>query len=136
MSKHVIFVLDTSGSMSGKKMQQTKNAMNTILTDLREKDSMTIIEFDDSINVWKDDTGIKIFQASLENKENAIEFGLSRLCSAVMARDAPGHRSEPARLVFSSFPEFCLLSFSQSVFSLCLRRKPWRILAAVARDGI
>ena len=74
MSKHVIFVLDTSGSMSGKKMQQTKNAMKTILTDLREKDSMTIIEFDDSINVWTDDNGNKIFSASLDNKEKAIEY--------------------------------------------------------------
>ena len=55
-------------------MQQTKNAMKTILTDLREKDSMTIIEFDDSINVWTDDNGNKIFSASLDNKEKAIEY--------------------------------------------------------------
>ena len=74
MSKHVVFVLDTSGSMSGKKMQQTKNAMTTIIKDLRDKDSMTIIEFDDDINVWKDDDGHKIFDASQDNKENAIEY--------------------------------------------------------------
>ena len=74
MSKHVVFVLDTSGSMSGKKMQQTKNAMKTIITDLREEDSMTIVEFDDTINVWSDSDGNKIFDASLGNKEKAIEY--------------------------------------------------------------
>ena len=55
-------------------MQQTKNAMKTIIKDLRDKDSMTIIEFDDDINVWKDDDGHKIFDASQDNKENAIEY--------------------------------------------------------------
>ena len=74
MSKHVVFVLDTSGSMSGKKMQQTKNAMKTIITDLREEDSMTIIEFDDDMNVWTDDDGHKIFDASPDKKERAIEY--------------------------------------------------------------
>ena len=55
-------------------MQQTKNAMKTIITDLRENDSMTIVEFDDTINVWSDNDGNKIFDASLGNKEKAIEY--------------------------------------------------------------
>ena len=71
MSKHVFFVLDTSGSMAGKKMHQTKNAMKTILSDLREQDSMTIIEFDDIVKVWTDEGGNQFFSASQENKDNA-----------------------------------------------------------------
>ena len=74
MSKHVFFVLDTSGSMAGKKMHQTKNAMKTILSDLREKDSMTIIEFDDIVKVWTDEGGNQFFSASQENKDNAMEY--------------------------------------------------------------
>ena len=74
MSKHVFFVLDTSGSMAGKKMHQTKNAMKTILSDLREQDSMTIIEFDDTVKVWTDEGGNQFFSASQENKDNAMEY--------------------------------------------------------------
>ena len=74
MSKHVFFVLDTSGSMAGKKMHQTKNAMKTILSDLREQDSMTIIEFDDIVKVWTDEGGNQFFSASQENKDNAMEY--------------------------------------------------------------
>ena len=74
MSKHVVFVLDTSGSMAGKKMHQTKNAMKTILSDLREKDSMTIIEFDDTIQVWTDKNENQVFPATRINKEKAIEY--------------------------------------------------------------
>ena len=74
MSKHVFFVLDTSGSMAGKKMHQTKNAMKTILSDLREQDSMTIIEFDDVVKVWTDEGGNQFFSASQENKDNAMEY--------------------------------------------------------------
>ena len=74
MSKHVFFVLDTSGSMAGKKMHQTKNAMKTILSDLREQDSMTIIEFDDTVKVWTDEGGNQLFSASQENKDNAMEY--------------------------------------------------------------
>ena len=74
MSKHVFFVLDTSGSMAGKKMHQTKNAMKTISSDLREQDSMTIIEFDDVVKVWTDEGGNQFFSASQENKDNAMEY--------------------------------------------------------------
>jgi uncharacterized protein with von Willebrand factor type A (vWA) domain len=60
--------------MSGKKMHQTKNAMKTILSDLREKDSMTLIEFDDTIQVWTDHNENQVFPATQINKEKAIEY--------------------------------------------------------------
>ena len=55
-------------------MHQTKNAMKTILSDLREQDSMTIIEFDDVVKVWTDEGGNQFFSASQENKDNAMEY--------------------------------------------------------------
>ena len=36
--KNVVFVIDVSGSMSGLKISQTKDAMRTILVDIREGD--------------------------------------------------------------------------------------------------
>merc|ERR1712223_1531813 len=54
MQKHVIFVIDRSGSMSGRKLQQTKDAMTTMLDKMSEKniDSFNIILFDSNIEVW------------------------------------------------------------------------------------
>ena len=76
MSKHVAFVLDTSGSMAGKKMEQTQRAMETILSDLREEDSFTIIDFDDKVTVWADGDleQNEARPATKANVEKAIEY--------------------------------------------------------------
>uniref|UniRef100_A0A4W6DCF4 Inter-alpha-trypsin inhibitor heavy chain family member 6 n=1 Tax=Lates calcarifer TaxID=8187 RepID=A0A4W6DCF4_LATCA len=47
--KDVIFVIDVSGSMIGTKIKQTKQAMTTILGDLREGDHFNIITFSDKL---------------------------------------------------------------------------------------
>jgi len=54
LPKHVIFVIDISGSMGGRKLQQTKDAMTTMLNKMSEKniDNFNIILFDGSIDVW------------------------------------------------------------------------------------
>jgi len=54
LPKHVIFVIDISGSMGGRKLQQTKDAMTTMLDKMSEKntDNFNIILFDTDINVW------------------------------------------------------------------------------------
>jgi len=51
LNKHAVFVLDTSGSMSGRKMEQLKTAMESILTKLKEGDKFSIVEFDSSVKV-------------------------------------------------------------------------------------
>merc|ERR1711976_481459 len=55
LKKHVIFVIDVSGSMSGRKLAQTKDAMTTMLTKMSENnlDNFNIILFDHEIEVWK-----------------------------------------------------------------------------------
>merc|ERR1712129_6399 len=54
LPNHVIFVIDISGSMGGRKLQQTKDAMTTMLDKMSEKniDNFNIILFDGSIDVW------------------------------------------------------------------------------------
>uniref|UniRef100_A0A669ESK3 Inter-alpha-trypsin inhibitor heavy chain family member 6 n=1 Tax=Oreochromis niloticus TaxID=8128 RepID=A0A669ESK3_ORENI len=49
--KDVIFVIDVSSSMIGNKIKQTKQAMSTILGDLREGDHFNIITFSDKLIV-------------------------------------------------------------------------------------
>lgn len=54
LPKNVVFVLDSSASMVGAKLRQTKDALFTILHDLRPQDRFNIIGFSNRIKVWKD----------------------------------------------------------------------------------
>ncbi|KAG5837904.1 hypothetical protein ANANG_G00218050 [Anguilla anguilla] len=69
--KDVIFVIDISGSMTGTKIKQTKQAMATILTDLREGDHFNIITFSDKVHTWKKGEAV---QATRQNVREAKEF--------------------------------------------------------------
>ncbi|XP_077430257.1 inter-alpha-trypsin inhibitor heavy chain H3-like [Vanacampus margaritifer] len=67
---NVVFVIDRSGSMSGIKMYQTREAMQAILQDLKEDDYFAIVEFDDQINCWRQ----TLTKATKENVTQAIQF--------------------------------------------------------------
>ncbi|CAB1440617.1 unnamed protein product [Pleuronectes platessa] len=69
--KDVIFVIDVSGSMIGTKIKQTKQAMSTILADLREGDHFNIITFSDKVHTWR--TG-RTVRATRQNVRDAREF--------------------------------------------------------------
>uniref|UniRef100_A0A4W6FC05 Inter-alpha-trypsin inhibitor heavy chain H3 n=1 Tax=Lates calcarifer TaxID=8187 RepID=A0A4W6FC05_LATCA len=51
--KNVVFVIDRSGSMSGKKIAQTREALLEILKDLHEEDFFALIEFDHMVSPWR-----------------------------------------------------------------------------------
>ncbi|XP_077356833.1 inter-alpha-trypsin inhibitor heavy chain H5 [Festucalex cinctus] len=51
--KNVVFVIDTSASMLGTKMRQTKDALFTILRDLRSVDHFNFVSFSNKIKVWR-----------------------------------------------------------------------------------
>ncbi|XP_019898569.2 inter-alpha-trypsin inhibitor heavy chain H5 isoform X2 [Esox lucius] len=51
--KNVVFVIDTSASMLGTKMKQTKEALFTILSDLRPSDRFNFVSFSSRIKVWQ-----------------------------------------------------------------------------------
>nr|XP_033484518.1 inter-alpha-trypsin inhibitor heavy chain H6 isoform X2 [Epinephelus lanceolatus] len=69
--KDVIFVIDVSGSMIGTKIKQTKQAMGTILGDLREGDHFNIITFSDKVHTWKKGRTVR---ATRQNVRDAKEF--------------------------------------------------------------
>merc|ERR1719411_2151597 len=52
LPRHIIFVVDVSGSMSGTKLKQTKDAMVTILDDMTEQDYFDIITFSTDVKFW------------------------------------------------------------------------------------
>merc|ERR1712038_1665054 len=76
LPKHAVFVLDTSGSMGGGKIQQLKDAMFTVLEDLTGADYFNIIQFNSEIKHWNgegfSETNTEIYKATEENKRNAI----------------------------------------------------------------
>ncbi|XP_053114567.1 inter-alpha-trypsin inhibitor heavy chain H5 isoform X2 [Hemicordylus capensis] len=64
LPKNVVFVLDSSASMVGTKLRQTKEALFTILQDLRPEDHFNIIGFSSRIKVWQQD---QLVPATLDN---------------------------------------------------------------------
>ncbi|XP_039529771.1 inter-alpha-trypsin inhibitor heavy chain H3-like isoform X1 [Pimephales promelas] len=68
--KNVVFIIDRSGSMYGRKIQQTRLALLKILGDLDEDDHFGLITFDSEIKTWKNE----LLKATEENLEIAKSF--------------------------------------------------------------
>ncbi|XP_062271371.1 inter-alpha-trypsin inhibitor heavy chain H3-like isoform X1 [Scomber scombrus] len=68
--KNFVFLIDKSGSMHGKKIEQTRTALTRILNDLAEDDYFGLITFDGNIFHWKRE----LVQASKENVDSAKDF--------------------------------------------------------------
>merc|ERR1711971_1233316 len=81
LPKHAIFILDVSGSMYGERLQQLKDAMFTVLDDMKPEDFFNIITFSTSVNNWSPsgitEAGDQIaIPATKENKKKAISHVL------------------------------------------------------------
>ncbi|KAJ7316752.1 hypothetical protein JRQ81_002914 [Phrynocephalus forsythii] len=68
--KSVIFVIDKSGSMSGKKIQQTREALEKILGDLNPEDHFNLVVFSSSVTEWQP----SLLKATEENVELAKQY--------------------------------------------------------------
>jgi Ca-activated chloride channel family protein len=53
LPKTVLFVLDRSGSMSGKKIEQAKKSLQFVLDNLRDDDLFNIVVYDDRVESFK-----------------------------------------------------------------------------------
>merc|ERR1711936_1469771 len=82
LPKHAIFILDVSGSMHGEKLQQLKDAMFTVLDDMKPEDFFNIITFSTSVSNWTpsgltiEGTPTAAIPATPENKKKAISHVL------------------------------------------------------------
>ncbi|XP_058298956.1 inter-alpha-trypsin inhibitor heavy chain H4 isoform X2 [Hylobates moloch] len=70
MPKNVVFVIDKSGSMSGRKIQQTREALIKILDDLSPRDQFNLIVFSTEAIQWRP----SLVPASAENVNKARSF--------------------------------------------------------------
>ncbi|XP_043842758.1 inter-alpha-trypsin inhibitor heavy chain H4-like [Dromiciops gliroides] len=73
LPKNVVFVIDKSGSMSGRKMKQTREALVKILTDLQPEDQFNLVIFSGHVTQWKP----ALLQASTKHVEEAKDFARS-----------------------------------------------------------
>jgi len=70
VAKNIIFVVDISGSMSGKKLVQAKEALVFCLNNLNREDRFNVIAFDDSIRLYKNN----LVPATQDNVGQAVSF--------------------------------------------------------------
>ncbi|CAG2250624.1 unnamed protein product [Mytilus edulis] len=68
--KDILFILDVSGSMSGVKIQQQRDAMDKILQDLNEEDRFNIMEFSSQSTLWQE----SLVSVNSNTTLNAREF--------------------------------------------------------------
>ncbi|XP_018606723.1 inter-alpha-trypsin inhibitor heavy chain H4-like isoform X2 [Scleropages formosus] len=69
-SKNVVFIIDQSGSMHGRKIEQTREALLKILDDVPEDDHFALITFDSTVRSWKP----QLVRATPDNLEAARSF--------------------------------------------------------------
>lgn len=70
ISKDILFVVDTSGSMQGDKIEETKRAIKNVLKALGSNDRFSIIQFNTDVDYFKS----HLLPASEENKQLANAF--------------------------------------------------------------
>jgi Ca-activated chloride channel family protein len=70
VAKNVVLVLDSSGSMSGVKIRQAKDAARFILNHLDRRDAFSLIDFDDAVTAFSDG----LMPATAENVSRALKF--------------------------------------------------------------
>lgn len=70
MNKNLVLVLDSSGSMSGAKIRQAKDAARFILNHLEEGDRFSVIDFDDGLDALSE----TLLPAASANRDRGLEF--------------------------------------------------------------
>ncbi|TFG57808.1 MAG: VWA domain-containing protein [Candidatus Aminicenantes bacterium] len=70
VNKNIVLVLDSSGSMSGAKIRQAKEAARFILNHLGPRDEFSLVDFDDGVTAFSD----ALVPATVENIGRALKF--------------------------------------------------------------
>jgi Ca-activated chloride channel family protein len=69
-NKNVIFVIDRSGSMNGKKIEQAKEALKYVVNNLRDGDLFNIIAYDSEIESFKPE----LQRYNKQTRDDAVGF--------------------------------------------------------------
>jgi Ca-activated chloride channel family protein len=94
LPRDLVFVLDTSGSMSGVKLTQAKQALRGVLSGLRPADSFALISFAD---------GVRTFQPAAVPADAAHVAAAASFVDGLQA-DGGTNISDALRAAFASLP--------------------------------
>ena len=72
LPKSVVFVIDISGSMSGTKIVQTRQAMHAILSQLRPGDLFNIVLFNNAVSQWKTDA-VQVTNGNIQDAKAFVD---------------------------------------------------------------
>ena len=72
VAKDLVLVFDHSGSMSGKKIQQAKAALNFILNKLNKRDRFNVIAYSDSVEPFFEEL-VKVNRENLEKAADLVD---------------------------------------------------------------
>jgi Ca-activated chloride channel family protein len=100
-AKTVVFVLDRSGSMTGEKIEQARNALKFVLRNLREGDTFNILAYDDRVESFKPelqrydsearDAAIKWVENLYPGGSTNIDEALGTALKMIKDRERPGY---------------------------------------------
>ncbi len=104
VEKTVVFVVDRSGSMNGKKIEQTREAVNFLINQLQPRDSFNIVTYDTEVASFRqklqktDETTI---QAALRFVDELFVGGGTNIDGALTAAlNMPGESGRPSYVLF------------------------------------
>jgi len=104
ISKTVVFILDRSGSMAGKKIEQARKALKAVLNNLRDEDLFNIVVYDDRVETFKPELqryGTSSRQEAERFVDNIREGGSTNIDSALKtALDMIQDTSRPGYVLF------------------------------------
>jgi Ca-activated chloride channel homolog len=104
LPKTVIFVIDRSGSMAGKKIEQARKALKSVLNNLREDDLFNIVAYDDRVESFKPELerySSRVREEAERFVDNIREGGSTNIDSALKSALAMIHDStRPSYVLF------------------------------------
>ena len=86
LPKTVVFVIDRSGSMAGKKIEQARKALKSVLDNLRDEDLFNILVYDDRVESFKPELqryGSRVRDDAVRFVDNIREGGSTNIDSAL-----------------------------------------------------
>ncbi|HZW33664.1 MAG TPA: VIT domain-containing protein [Isosphaeraceae bacterium] len=104
LPKTVIFVLDRSGSMAGKKIAQARRALKSVLNNLRDDDLFNIVVYDDRVESFRPELqryGPRLREDAERFVDNIREGGSTNIDAALKtALEMIQDRSRPSYVLF------------------------------------
>ena len=104
MPKTVIFVIDRSGSMAGKKIEQARRTLKSVLNNLRDDDLFNIVAYDDRVESFRPELqryGSRSREEAERFVENIREGGSTNINDALKtALEMIHDRSRPGYILF------------------------------------